>query len=72
MLATLSPGVLVYPTVLNDAVLYILISDNATDAKVDLRDKLTGARLTIPLAAGHAAIAVIGKKEKAVVARYGF
>jgi hypothetical protein len=72
LLAPLSPGVLVYPTVLNDAVLYILISDNATDAKADLRDKVTGARLTISLAAQNAAIAVIGKKEKAIVAQYGF
>jgi hypothetical protein len=70
--AALSSGVLVYPTVLDDAVLYILISDNATDTKVDLRDKLTGARLTLSLAAQHAAIAVIGKKEKALVAKYGF
>jgi hypothetical protein len=72
LLEILSPGVLVYPTVLNDAVLYILISDNATDAKVDLRDKLTGARLTLSLPAQHAAIAIIGKKEKTVVAHYGF
>jgi hypothetical protein len=69
---TLSPGVLVYSTMLNDAVAYILISDDATDTKVDLRDKLTGARLTLQLAAQHAAFAVIGKKEKAVVAKYGF
>jgi hypothetical protein len=39
---------------------------------VDLRDKLTGVQVSLPLASQHAAMAVIGKKEKAVVARYGF
>ena len=37
-----------------------------------LRDGLTGASLTLQLAAQHAAIAVIGRKEKAVIAKYGF
>jgi hypothetical protein len=70
--AQLSPGVLVYPTVLEDSVLYVMISDAADDAKVDLRDKATGVRLTLQIPSQHAAIAVIGKKEKAVVAKYGF
>ena len=65
-------GVLVYPIELQDSVLYVLVSDSADDAKVDLRDTLTGTRLTLPLASQHAAIAVIGKHEKGVVARYGF
>jgi hypothetical protein len=66
------PEVLIYPTVLDDAVMYIMVSDNADAAKVDLRDKLTGARQTLQLAGQHAAIAVIGNKEKAVVAKYGY
>jgi hypothetical protein len=68
----LSPGVLIYPTVLDDSVLYVMISDGAEDSKIDLRDKTTGVRLTLPIPSQHAAIAVIGKKEKTVVARYGF
>jgi hypothetical protein len=68
----LSPGILAYPTEMDDAVLYVMISDNADDAKVDLRDKRTGVQLTVPLAGQRAAIAVIGKKGKAVIARYGF
>jgi hypothetical protein len=67
-----SPGVLIYPMVLQDSVLYVMISDSDDDAKIELRDKLTGARLTVALAGQHAAIAVIGKKEKSVVAKYGF
>jgi hypothetical protein len=58
--------------VLDDSVLYVMISDGAEDSKIDLRDKTTGVRLTLPISSQHAAIAVIGKKEKTVVARYGF
>jgi hypothetical protein len=68
----LTSGVLVYPTVLDDSVLYVMISDAAEDAKIDLRDKTTGVRLALQISSQHAALAVIGKKEKAVVARYGF
>jgi hypothetical protein len=68
----LSAGVLVYPTVMDDSVVYVLISDAAEDSRIDLLDKLTGIRLTLQLPAQHAAIAVIGKKEKAVVAKFGF
>jgi hypothetical protein len=68
----LSPGVLIYPTVLDDSVLYVMTSDGAEDSKIDLRDKTTGVRLTLQIPSQHAAIAVIGKKEKTVVARYGF
>lgn len=69
---TLSPGVMVFPIVLQDSVMYIFSSDSADDAKIDLRDKLTGARLMFNLVSQHAAIAVIGKQAKSVVAKYGF
>ena len=68
----LSPGVLIYPTSLEDSMLYVMISDTAEDAKIDVRDKTTGVRLTLQIPSQHAAIAVIGKKEKTVVAKYGF
>jgi hypothetical protein len=68
----LSPGVLVYPTVLDDSVLYILVSDSADDASVDLRDNLTGAPLTLMLKSQHAALALIDKLSKSVIAKYGF
>lgn len=70
--STVSAGVLIYPTVLEDSVMYVMVSDAAEDAKIDLRDKLTGAHVSLLLPAQHAAIAVIGKREKNVVAKYGF
>jgi hypothetical protein len=70
--STLSPGVLIFPIVLEDSVLYIMASESADDAKINLRDKLTGARLSLQLPGQHAALAMIGKRNKAVLAKYGF
>jgi hypothetical protein len=68
----LPAGVLVFPTVLADSVLYVFVSDAAKDATINVRDQATGVPLALSLPAEHAAIAVIGKKEKKVVAKYGF
>jgi len=67
-----SPGILVYPVSLEDSVLYIFSSDSPLDQPIHLEDKITGARLTFTLPAERAALALIGKKEKAVIAKYGF
>jgi len=67
-----SSGVLISSTELQDSVLYILESEDAGDAAIDLRDVVTGARLTLKLPAQHAALALISKKEKTVIAKYGF
>ena len=72
LLSALPAGVLISATELQDSVLYILESENAEDAAVDLHDAITGTRLTLKLPAQHAAMALIGKQEKAVIARYGF
>jgi hypothetical protein len=70
--SSLPSGVLVYPVMLEDSILYVMISETSDDAKIDLRDKLTGVRLTFELPAQHAALALIGKKEKNVIAKYGY
>ncbi len=67
-----SPGVLIYTMPLDDSVLYIIVSDSAEDSAMDVRDNATGVHLTLKLPAEHAALALIGKKEKAVIAKYGF
>jgi hypothetical protein len=68
----LSPGVMVYPMPLEDSVLYTFVSDYASDRQIDVRDKSTGTRVTFTLPGEHAALALIGKKEKSVIAKYGF
>lgn len=67
-----SPGVLIFPIALADSVLYIMTSESADGAAVDLRDKSTGVRLSVKLVAQHAAMALIGRQKKAVLAKYGF
>jgi hypothetical protein len=64
--------VLIFPIVLEDSVLYVMVSDSSNETKIDLRDKLTGTRLVLQLPPQHAAMAVIGKRQKAVLAKYGF
>jgi len=68
----LPSGVLVFPTVLADSTLYVLVSDSDQDAAINIRDQATGAPITFRLPAQHAALAIIGKKEHRVVAKYGF
>ncbi|HET7749619.1 MAG TPA: hypothetical protein VFK81_09580, partial [Terriglobales bacterium] len=67
-----APGVLIYPTVLQDSVLYVLESESAEPVKVDLRDRLTGARLALTLPSQRAALALIRKSDGAILAKYGF
>ena len=67
-----SPGIMIYPMPLDNSILYIMTSDAAIDSTVDLTDHATGVHLTFNLPAEHAALALIGKKEKTVIAKYGF
>jgi len=69
--APVPAGVLVFPTVLADSILYVFVSDSDQDAAINIRDQATGTPLVFHLPAQHAAIAVIVKKERRVVAKYG-
>jgi hypothetical protein len=61
-----------YPIQLENSVLYVIVSDNAETEQVELRDRTTGAELNFLLPGEHAALALVGKKEKSVIAKYGF
>ena len=71
-LVPIPAGVLIFPTVLSDSILYVIVSDGDQDAVINVRDRATDAPLTFRLPPQHAAIAVIGKKERRVVTKYGF
>ena len=71
-LVPIPAGVLIFPTVLSDSILYVIVSDADQDAVVNIRDRATDAPLTFRLPAQHAAIAVIGKKERRLLTKYGF
>ena len=70
--SSVGPGVLIYPTVLEDSVLYVIASETDQDTDVDLHDLTTNAELKLRLAAGHSALAVIRKSDGSIAAKYGF
>jgi len=65
-------GTVIYPIELQDAVLYIIESEIAAEQGIDLRDPVSGTELKFVLASQHAALALIDKKTKQIVAKYGF
>jgi hypothetical protein len=67
-----APGVLIYPTVLRDSVLYVMVSETDRDYDLDVLDKASRAELKLRLPAEHAALALIRKSDGAVIAKYGF
>jgi len=68
----LPSGALVHVAELEDSVLYIFENESFNDSSIDLRDSVTGAELKLSVSANHAAIAVLDKKTKSIIAKYGF
>jgi len=67
----LPAGILVYPIDLQNAVLYIFESESDRDADVNLKDTATGTPLKFRLPSQRAALALIDKSSKQIVAKYG-
>jgi hypothetical protein len=65
-------NVLANATDLQNAVLYVFENESANEAAVNLKDSATAVELKFTLSANRAALAVIDKRTKQVVARYGF
>jgi hypothetical protein len=72
LLSHVSPGVLIYATELQDAVLYVLESETNQDTDLSLQDATTGTKLQLRLPAQCGALAVIDKRSKEVAVKYGF
>jgi hypothetical protein len=67
-----APGVLIYPTVLQDALLYVMVSERDQDYDLSVVDKASKAELNLRLPAGRAAMALIRRSDGAITAKYGF
>lgn len=67
---TLSPGVLAFPTVLDDAVLYSFSNESLDNQPVNIRDAVTGAHLRFTLSSQRGAMILLSRKG-AVLASYG-
>jgi hypothetical protein len=59
--SSVDPGLLICPTRLPDATLYVLTSESAADGSVAFRDIRSGKELSVHLAPGRAALLVVGK-----------
>ena len=55
------PGILICPTRLPDATLYVLTSESADAATVAFKDKMSGADFHVSLAPGRAALLLVGR-----------
>jgi len=57
----ISPGVLVYPVVFQDSVLYLLASESASAENISVHDKLTGADIKFTLPAQRARLILLDR-----------
>ena len=67
----LSPGVLAFPTMLKDAVLYSFSNESLDDQRVDIEDGATKARLHFTLPAEQGAVVLLNRADGKVLASYG-
>ena len=70
-LSPLSPGVLAFPTVLDDAVVYSFSNESLEAQKIDLRDAVSGARIQFDLPAQRGAMLLLRRSDGAVLSAYG-
>jgi hypothetical protein len=70
-LQPMSPGVLAFPTVLKDAILYSFSSESLDDQKIDIEDAATKARVTFTLRSQHGAMILLNRSNGSVLASYG-
>jgi len=72
LLDPLPGALLVYATVLDDAVLYVLVSEetSAYGVSVNLLDSVSGGHVNVMLDGEHAALVLLDKKSGAVIAEY--
>jgi len=72
MVAIRDASFLIYSIELENATLYVMESESDWSPRIDVVDPETGTQLKLELPSQRAALAVIDKKTKQVVAKYGF
>ena len=65
-------GALIYPIDFEQGVLYVFESESATSQDINVKDGVNHAVISFRLESQHAALALIDKKTKQIVAKYGF
>jgi hypothetical protein len=64
-------AVLVRPVILEDSVLYLIVSESANEEEIAVRDRMTGAEIKTKLAPGRAQLWLVSKSGGQVIARFG-
>ncbi len=67
----LSPGVLAFPTVLKEAILYSFSSESLDDAEIDLEDAITHAHIQFRLPSQRGAVLLLRRSDGQWLASYG-
>ena len=70
-LKPLSPGILAFPTVLKDAILYSFSSESLDDANIDIEDTATKAHIAFTLQAQHGGTILLNRFDGSILASYG-
>ena len=65
-----SPGMLIWPVLFADSVLYLFASESAQEEEIAIKDKTTGAEIRLRLPAQRASLVLLGKKDGRVLAQY--
>jgi hypothetical protein len=63
------PGILICPTQLPEATLYVLTSESASTDPIAFKDKKSGVDFRVNIAPGRAALLLVGKDGK-ILASY--
>ncbi|MCL4523618.1 MAG: hypothetical protein M1453_00120 [Acidobacteria bacterium] len=67
-----SPGVLIRPVIMQDAILYLLVSESARNEDIAIQDRLTGAEIRLRLPPQRAALVLLDKRNGRVIASSAF
>jgi hypothetical protein len=70
MQSSAGSGVLVYPARYGDAMLYTLLSEQRGDENVAFTDHVSGVSLTVALRGGGAALVLVNRAMRHVIADY--
>jgi hypothetical protein len=68
---TIPAGVLIRPVVYADSVMYLIESESADDAPIDLRDRMSGAKIYFVLPSGRARLLLFSRSGGQFIASFG-
>ncbi len=68
---SVDPGVLIYPVLYREAVLYGFVSELGTATQIQVTDDETATEVEVALEPGRAALALLDRRSGRILGRYG-